>query len=102
MGFSKNRILVGFILFQTVVILFLIHKAISIRNGALFARTEANYYKKALEEISESEGALFDEILREREELLREYKSALESARRHGTKIGYVLPHRATAFEQPL
>jgi flagellar motor component MotA len=101
MELSKNRILIGLVILQTVFILFLIHKAIAIRNGALFARTEADYYKKALEEISESEEALFDEILQQREELLREYKSTLETARRHGLKIE-LRPHRATPLEQRL
>lgn len=101
MDFSKQRILVGLILLQTVVILFLIHKAIAIRNGELFARTEADYYKKALEEVSENDDAFLDEILQEREDLLREYKSTLEIARRHGLKIG-LWPRRATAIEQTL
>lgn len=101
MDFSKHRILIGLIVFQTVVILFLIHKAISIRNGEIFARTEADYYKKALEEVSESEEALLDEILQEREDLLREYKSTLEIARQHRLKIRSS-PHRATAPEQLL
>lgn len=100
MGVSK-RILVGLILLQTVVILFLIQKAISIRNGELFARTEANYYKKALEEVSESDEALFDGILKERDTLLREYESTLESARQHRLKIKLRL-HRATPLKQPL
>ncbi len=100
MGVSK-RILVGLILLQAVVILFLIQKAISIRNGALFARTEANYYKKALEEVSESDEALFDGILQERDTLLREYELTLESARQHRLKIN-LGPHRATPLKQPL
>lgn len=101
MDFSKHRILVGLIIFQAVVILFLIHKAISIRNGELFARTEADYYKKALEEVSENDDAFLDKILQEREDLLREYKSTLEIARRHGLKIG-LWPQRATVIEQTL
>lgn len=101
MDFSKQRILVGLIILQAVVILFLIQKAIAIRNGELFARTEADYYKKALEEVSENEDAFLDEMLQEREGLLREYKSTLEIARRHGVKIR-LSPHRAAAIEQPL
>jgi len=99
MNLSKHRLLIGLVLLQTVVIFLLIFKAISMRNGELFARTEADYYKKALEEVSENEDALLDEILEEREELLREYKSTLETARRHRLKIE-LGAHRAAAAEQ--
>lgn len=53
MALSKQQIFVGLIAIQMVVIFFLIYKAISLRNENISARTVADYYQKAYEEIAE-------------------------------------------------
>lgn len=84
MSRSKQRVLIGSIVVQTIVILVLIFKIISLRNDALYAQTEAGYYKKAFEE---SEDVALEKLLDEREGLLRDYEAIQEISRSHGIQL---------------
>jgi hypothetical protein len=86
MAFSKQQIFVGLIVVQTVVIFLLIFKAISLQNENLSARTAANYYQQAYEEISESGDFALQSLLDERERLIREYTATSEIANEYGIK----------------
>lgn len=87
MARSKKQMFVGLIMIQTVVIFLLIFKAISLQNENLFARTAANYYQQAYEEISESEDFALQSLLDERERLIREYTATREVAGQYGIKL---------------
>ena len=90
MGLTKERMLMGFVVVQAVVILFLIHKITSLRNENLSIpslRTAGEYFKKAYEEISDEGDASIRSLLDERESLLRELSVTKEVAREYGIKL---------------
>ncbi|NKE73513.1 hypothetical protein [Candidatus Manganitrophus noduliformans] len=87
MGLTKERMLMGFVVVQAVVILFLIHKTISLRNENPSLRTAGEYFKKAYEEISDEGDASIRSLLDERESLLRELSVTKEVAREYGIKL---------------
>lgn len=75
----KNRVFVAFIVCQSVIIVALLFKAIALRNDLLFAEGEADYYKKALTEMSEKD-PLIEQMLQERADLLEEYSTTEKMA----------------------
>jgi|GEM_PF-5893075 len=80
MNLSK-QMLIGLILLQSVIILFLAVKGIALRNEALFAKAEATYYKKAYQESSDEDLSL-RELLDERNNLLHEYEITRDAVRK--------------------
>ncbi|GEM_PF-3387361 len=87
MALSKQQIFVGLIAIQMVVIFFLIYKAISLRNENISARTVADYYQKAYEEIAEKGDPVIRSLLDERQRLVREYTATREIAHEYGIKL---------------
>lgn len=87
MGLTKERMLIGFVVVQAVVILFLIHKIISLRNENLSIRTAGEYFRKVYEEISDEGDSSIRSLLDERENLLRELSVTKEVAREYGIKL---------------
>ncbi len=72
MKLTKQEILIGLILIQSVFIVVFVFEGISLRNEWIAAKTEAAYYKKAYLETPENENAALRELLDESKELLRE------------------------------
>ncbi|MBI3804723.1 MAG: hypothetical protein HY282_13280 [Nitrospirae bacterium] len=89
MSFLKHQVLVGLVMVQAIVILFLVFNAILLRNDLIFAEGQVNSYKKAFTQELESadpEDPLLRELTDERNTLLREYSATHEVARTYGIK----------------
>lgn len=87
MPLSKKQLLTGVLIFQSIVILFLIQKTIWLLNENLSNQATAEYFRKAYEESSLKDDHLIQSLLDEKESLLRELNITQEVAKGYGIHL---------------
>jgi hypothetical protein len=99
MSITKERQLVAGITIQFVLIIVLEMLAINFRTKLVGAQAGADYYRKALVELHDDHEAALEQILLyQRQDLRREYVTALDIAVRYGVITGQEAASRQINF----
>jgi hypothetical protein len=99
MSSLKRRPLVAIIVIQSVTIILLTIAAINARITAAGAQAGADHYRKALVELHDDHEAALEQILLyQRQDLRREYVTALDIAVRYGVITGQEAASRQIEF----